>query len=105
MKIEEIIEKNNELLKVAVKSAKITKRNLELELINNYSDELYGKITYLNSEINKASNLIDKSPSEGHKINAENYPESVDAKGDLNSKGKKRFNFLRKKFSFIRLFK
>jgi len=105
MEIEDVLNKNNELLKEAVKSAKITMARLPKELIDNYSDEFSTKITYLNNEINKASKLIDMPPSEGHKFYAEHYPENVDSKGDINEKGKKRFEFLRKRFGFSRFFK
>jgi hypothetical protein len=105
MKIEDVLKKNNELLKEAVKSAKITKARLEQELINNYSDELFNKIAYLNNEIDKATRLIDAPASYGHKIYAENHPENVDRNGNINEKGIKRFEFLRKRFGFSRFFK
>jgi len=97
-KIEDVLYENNELLKEAVKMARIAMVKLQKELINNYSDELLDKISYLNNEIDKASKLIDAPASYGHKVYVENYQENVDSKGNINEKGKERFFFLRKRF-------
>lgn len=104
MDIEEVVNNNNELLKEAVKSARITMTKLQKELINHYSDELFIKITYLNNEIDKASKLIDAPASYGHKVYNEKYPENTDINGNINKEGKKRFEFLRKRFGFTKFF-
>lgn len=103
--MEEIIKSNNEMLKVALENIKPIKKRLEEELLANYSDEIFNKLSILDKEIKKAERLIDCTSEEGAKIYAESYPDRVDEKGQMNNKGIKRFEFLEKKWGFTRFFK
>jgi hypothetical protein len=100
-----IIKTNNELLKQALENVKPIKKRLEKDLIENYSDELFNKLDALNKEIKKAKSLIDCTSEEGAKLYAENYPDYVNKKGEINAKGIKRLSFLEKKWGFTRFFK
>jgi len=103
--MDKIIKKNNELLKEAVKSTKRIKKQLEEELIANYTDELSRKLELINKEIDKAEKLIDCTAQEGALLYAEFYPDRVDKYGEINSTGLKRLGFLQKKWGFTRFFK
>jgi len=101
----DITQSNNSLLKQAVKNAKITKRKLELELIANYSPELFDKLVVFNKEITKAEKLIDCTSLEGKDMYAKEYPDYVDENGEINHKGIENLGKIEKKLGFTRFFK
>ena len=103
--MENILKTNNELLKASLENIKPIKAQLEKELLDNYSDEIFDKLVALNKEIEKAEKLIDCTRKEGQLLYAEFYPDRVDKHGEINAKGIKRLGFLEKKFGFSRFFK
>jgi hypothetical protein len=103
--MDNIIKNNNEMLKIALQGIKPIKEQLEKELMDNYSDEVFRKLEALNKEIEKAEKLIDCTVQEGAKLYAEFHPDRVDEKGEINAKGIKRLGFLEKKWGFTRFFK
>jgi hypothetical protein len=103
--MDKIIKANNEMLRQALENIKPIKMQLEKELLENYSDEIFNKLEVLNKEVTKAEKILDCTTKDGAKLYAELHPDKVDEKGQINSQGIKRLGHLEKKFGFIRFFK
>lgn len=89
---------NNNLLTEALINVRRIKKGYELELINNYSDELLEKIIGIDEIIKEAEKVITLTASEGSYYFKEKHPDKVDLDGNLNEKGIQRLNFLKRKW-------
>ena len=103
--MDEIIKRNNELIKQALENIKPIKAKLEKDLLDNPTQEQFNKLVALNKEILKAERLVDITPEDNKQNYAKEYPENVDTDGNLNDKGITRLTFLERKWGFRTFFK